>query len=151
MGQHLYAQNIRGRVIDKSGHPIDFATVSIAGTSVGTVSDESGRFTIKADALPAFLVVRCLGYNEDKRLIEHKDIKSDIEIALSKSNARIDEVAVTAIGKKEQMSRTGFTTAVLETKSLESSPANINQALKTMPGLNIRVSGGVGSNFSLSL
>ena len=151
IGQYLLSQNISGRIVDESGVAVDFATVSIENTSSGTVSSEDGSFVLKAQSFPVLLHIRCVGYQEKKLLINQGDEISDLIITLSKSSEQIVEVAVTAISKKEQISRTGFTTGVLETKSLQSSPTTINQALKTMPGLNIRVSGGVGSNFSLSL
>lgn len=134
-----------------NGNTIDFATVSIENTSIGTVTGEGGNFKLKATALPVYLLVRCVGYNEERLMVKQGDTTPSIQIRLTKSSEQIVEVAVTAMSKQEQISRTGFTTGVLEAKSLQSSPSNITQALVTMPGLNIRVSGGVGSNFSLSL
>lgn len=39
--------DVRGRVVDEKGEPIEGTTVTIKGTKVGTTTDENGYFTLK--------------------------------------------------------------------------------------------------------
>ena len=58
-----FAQQItvKGHVKDATGEPVIGATVKVAGTQTGTVSDFDGNFTIKANA-GATLNVTYVGY-----------------------------------------------------------------------------------------
>ena len=55
---------IEGTVLDKDDNsPLIGATVAIAGTTSGAVTDASGRFTLQTDAEPPLrIVVSYLGY-----------------------------------------------------------------------------------------
>lgn len=60
----FFAQGqIRGVVIDDATEsPVPFATVFLANTSIGTTSDQEGRFTLKAPAGQHTVVVQFVGY-----------------------------------------------------------------------------------------
>lgn len=49
---HAMAQliTVKGNVVDKAAEPIIGASVTIAGTTKGTVTDIDGNFTMQADA-----------------------------------------------------------------------------------------------------
>ena len=55
---------ITGKVIDAAGEPIEFATVRLLGTAVGTNTDTKGEYEMtvpKADTL--MVEFSCLGYS----------------------------------------------------------------------------------------
>jgi len=59
----LFCQNISGTITDsKTNLPIEFATVYINGTTIGTISDKNGNFTIGKFSLPCQMVVSHISY-----------------------------------------------------------------------------------------
>lgn len=145
-------KKVSGIITDGNNNAIPFATVSVLNSSEGSVSDVNGRFSIIITAPKGkTLLIRSMGYQESSILLTEENILSEILITLDAYTKQITEVDIVGVSKTEAKQRTGFNTQVLETKNIQSLPSNINQALKTMPGLNIRESGGVGSGFTLSL
>ena len=62
----IKAQILRGRVVDAStNETLPAATVQIAGTYKGTITNREGVFEIAVDDLPVDLVVRYIGYRTD--------------------------------------------------------------------------------------
>ncbi len=60
------AQIVRGRVTDQStNEPLPAATVQIAGTYKGTITNREGVYEIAVDQLPVKVVVRYIGYRTD--------------------------------------------------------------------------------------
>ena len=61
---------ITGKVVDASGEPIEFATVRLLGTAVGTNTDTKGAYELtvpKADTLR--VEFSCLGYTTVTRQV----------------------------------------------------------------------------------
>jgi TonB-linked SusC/RagA family outer membrane protein len=57
------ARRISGRVtVEGSGEPLGAASVTIVGTTIGTYTDEQGRFTLTAPDGPVTVRVRRIGY-----------------------------------------------------------------------------------------
>lgn len=61
-----YAQELKGTIIDsKSSEPIVSATVYLDGTSIGTISDFKGGFSLeKPEELTADLIISIIGYEK---------------------------------------------------------------------------------------
>ena len=56
-------RTVKGSVYDaRSNEPVPFATVVGRGTTVGTTTDEQGRFTINLPAKSGGLVISYVGY-----------------------------------------------------------------------------------------
>ena len=61
-----HAQILQGRVSDQTTNlPLPAATVQIAGTFQGTITNNDGIYTIAVDELPVDLVVRYIGFRTD--------------------------------------------------------------------------------------
>ena len=56
------AVTVTGAVVDRAGKPVEYANVSAPLLRQGTVTDESGRFTLEALAGPLRLEVTQIGY-----------------------------------------------------------------------------------------
>ena len=55
---------IKGRVVaSKDGSPVPGATVKVAGTNIGAITDVNGRFALPADSIKSKLVVTNAGYS----------------------------------------------------------------------------------------
>ena len=92
-----YAQllQIRGQVIDKAnGHPLPQASVFISNTSIGTVTDESGRFQLSGNYLGnSELVVSYIGYETVALRLEGKT-DSFLLIPLPARNEELQSIIV---------------------------------------------------------
>ena len=62
----VFAQILRGRVSDAAtNEPLPAATVQIAGTYRGTITNNDGMYEIAVDDLPVDIVVRYIGFRTD--------------------------------------------------------------------------------------
>ncbi|MFR9498131.1 MAG: TonB-dependent receptor [Rikenellaceae bacterium] len=145
---------IRGEVITQdSGSAIQFAAISIEGNNkVGGITDENGRFTIKLPFGDHKLIVSYIGYEDHEELIKvDKAHTSPMKIILKESSTGIEEIVVQADSRSARVNKTAYNVQSIEIGDLKNTSANITQALSKMSGINIRESGGVGSDTQLSL
>ena len=133
-----YAQRkVSGKVINAvDGQTLPGVTVSVKGTSVVTVTDINGIFTI--NNLPknaTSLVFTSIGFISETIPV---DTRTEYSISLKEDKKLLDEVVVVGYGKQ---SRALLTTSVskLDTKTLKSvSLSNPGQALQgTVSGLRV--------------
>jgi hypothetical protein len=60
----LFCQTLSGTITDsKTNLPVEFATVYINGTTIGTISDKNGNFAIDKLIIPCQVVVSHISYN----------------------------------------------------------------------------------------
>lgn len=92
-----YAQllQIHGQVVDKAnGHPLPQASVFISNTSIGTVTDESGRFLLSGNYLGnSELVVSYIGYETVALRLEGRT-DSFLLIPLAARNEELQSIIV---------------------------------------------------------
>lgn len=136
----LYAQqlSITGTVTDKSlNEPITGASVSVKGTTNGTITDMNGNFTIKASK-GNVLVVSFIGYTTQEVTVNGN--QTSYKIQLSEDTQTLDEVVVVGFGTQKKVNLTGAV-ATVDKKMLDSRPvSSVAQALQgVVPGLNIDV------------
>ena len=91
-------KKISGRVIDEQGESLVGVNVSVDGTTVGTITDFDGNFTLDV-ASNAKLKVSYIGY---KTQIVKISNKNHYDISLLQDNEMLDEVVVTALGIKKE-------------------------------------------------
>ena len=61
---------IYGKVTDADNQPIEFATVRIGGTAIGTNTGLDGSYTLSvAEADTLEVIFNCIGYRENKQKI----------------------------------------------------------------------------------
>lgn len=97
---------ISGTVSDaEDGLPIIGATVTVKGTSVGTVSGANGEFNITVPAGKEVVTVSFLGYEEYERAVTKAQTRMDVK--LQKSTVSIDDVVVTGFADVKKETFTG--------------------------------------------
>ena len=77
------SHKVAGTVLDaKSKVPVEFATLWIEGSGIGTMTDSQGKFVIQHLAEGKHeVLVRCLGYSEYKLQLDvRKDKENIVEI-----------------------------------------------------------------------
>lgn len=143
-----HAQNqVDGRVLDaETDDPLIGANVVVQGTTIGTITNESGAFSLDVPSLQDTLVVSYVGY---ERNLVPLDGRSSVEVDLRPSTLRGEEVVVVGYGTQQVENVTGSISTV-QADELDAVATNsINNMLQgKAPGLNLRVrsaqpSGGV--------
>jgi len=107
-----FAQNqVIGHVADATGEPIIGANVTVKGTTVGTITDIDGNFTLEVGSTDGTLVVSFIGYKSAEAAIKGK---SPINVILQEDTETLDEVVVVGYGTQNRKSLTG---AISDVKS----------------------------------
>jgi iron complex outermembrane receptor protein len=154
-----YAQGIiEGVVKDGDGAPVVGATVAIKGTSIHSVTDVNGSFSIKAQEVPFSLQIRLIGYKaQDIEIYELSE--EPLEITLI-DDSLLETVVVTSRRREETAQNVPIPITVVSGANIDQAGAfNVNRVKELIPsvqlyssnprntGINIR---GVGSPFGLT-
>lgn len=133
-------KTITGTIIDEEGIPLIGANVLVKGTTVGTIADIDGSYSIDVPVGFDMLVCSYTGYITQEIPIDGRDV---IDITLAQNAQLIDEVVV--VGYKTQTKpRSNVATQVISSRTIEARPnASIVQTLQgQVAGLNITTSSG---------
>ena len=102
-----YAQiTVKGHVKDSAGEPIIGATVRVAGTNGGTITDFDGNFTIKADQ-GATLNISYVGYQP-----ANVKAAANVVVVLKDDAQVLENVVVIGYGRAKKNDLTGSVTAI---------------------------------------
>ena len=125
--QFVSAQvNVRGMVSDENGEPLIGASVSLKGTTIGTITDMNGNFTIGITDNAERLVISFIGYETKEELIESRDF---IRVVLSEKREGIDEIVVVGYGTQKRQNVTGAVSQISGEELLKAPVGNINNML----------------------
>ena len=129
--QQQKTKTIKGVVSDAMG-PIPGANVSVQGTTIGTITDMNGNFTLEVPE-DAALQISFIGYNT--QLIEVAG-QNSFNITLTEDTQKLDEVVVIGYGTQKKMNLTG-SVATISAENIASIPvSNISNAMAgRMPGI----------------
>ncbi len=97
---------LRGKVVEeRRERPVEYASVSVLGKPIGTISNTDGDFLLKLhpDMIRDTVVISCMGYSPLK-LPAHKILDEDLFI-LNEVSIRIKEVKVTAISTDQLLNQ----------------------------------------------
>ncbi len=145
-GVMAFGQNITvsGTVKDANGDPIPAAGVQIQGTLNGTVTSDTGEFTINAPA-NATLVFSSIGY-ANKMVPVNGQRK--INVVLEEDSQLLEETIVVAFGTSTKEAFTGSAAVVSEEKLERAQVSGVTSALAgAVAGVQLTSSNGApGSN-----
>jgi TonB-linked SusC/RagA family outer membrane protein len=132
--KHPYTKNafditVTGRVLDDTNQPLPGVNVSIAGTTIGTVTDVNGRYKLNVpDAYAGkSLTFSFIGFVKQEVAIAGK---SEINVSLKPENTSLNEVVVVGYGTQKKINLTGAV-GTISSKNIENKPVlNTFQALQ---------------------
>ncbi|RLJ72771.1 SusC/RagA family TonB-linked outer membrane protein [Pedobacter alluvionis] len=129
------AKVIKGHVTDEKKMGIPGVSVLIKGTNTGTVTNQEGDFSIKADDGDV-LVFSSIGYVNKEIKVDHSDT---YQIVMTEDAKALSEVVVTALGVKKERSKLGYVAQTVQGESLvKAREANLISSLTgRVAGLNI--------------
>lgn len=127
--------NIKGQVTDKSGEAIPGVAISVIGTTVGTITDIDGNFSLTAPE-DGELMVSYIGFTTQRIQINSRSI---INVTLEENIAGLEEVVVTALGIKREAKSLGYATSTVESDemTINRTPNFINSLQGKVAGVNI--------------
>ena len=126
--------NVNGIVADIDNNPLPGVAVIISGTSVGTITDDRGHFSITMQK-PGKLVFSSIGYlNYEIHLAD----AAEIRVVMKEDMKLLDEVVVVGFATQKKENLTG-SVATVSSEQLTGMPVmNVTQALQgQVAGLNI--------------
>lgn len=143
-GAYAQEQNVSGTV-SEDGTGLPGVNVLQQGTTIGTVTDVDGNYSIAVEGESPVLVFTSVGY--EAQTIEVNG-RSTIDVSLAADLTELSEVVVTALGiTKEKRTLTYSTQEVASQGIEETRPLNVTEALSgKVAGIAITTTGaGVGA------
>lgn len=123
----VYAFDVRGRVLDEMGNPIEGVTVNVKGSSVSVQSDGLGRYSISVPGNSGTLVFTHVAFVAQEHVIRGA---GTLDITMVSVTSSLNSVVVVGYGVTKKKDLTGSVSQV-STQELESVPAyNVASALK---------------------
>ncbi len=134
------AVTVSGKVVDKTGEPVISAGVFIKGTTVGTVTDFEGKYTLTNVPSDAVLTASNLGYTTAEQAVNGKTV---VDFVLQDESVILDDVIVVAYGTAKKESFTGSASVV---KGDELSKRPVGNLTKSFEGAvaGVQVTSGGG-------
>src|SRR5690606_36234515 len=102
----ILVQSIKGIVVGEEGAPLHGASITIKGTSVGTLTDAKGEFAFPDLETGTVLIVTYTGYIPKEVVIQDQTIRVELEV----DPASLDEVVVVAFGTQKKTDLVGAVT-----------------------------------------
>lgn len=128
ISNHLMAQ-VSGRVLDKDdSSPLIGASVSIKGTTQGTVTDGLGAFSLSGVEVSDTLSITYVGYKASTYVV--KNLAKEIVVYLRPDNQILDEAVVIGFGTQKRSSVTGAISTVNEDEITQTPVLRVEQALQ---------------------
>jgi TonB-dependent starch-binding outer membrane protein SusC len=123
--------SIKGKVVDETNQPLPGASVSIDGTTLGSVTDASGNYTIaRVNAGNYTVTAKFVGYVATKKTITVDNSVITVDFGLQPENTNLNEVVVTGYGSQRKKDLTGSVVAI-SSKDFNQGPVTTPEALIT--------------------
>jgi len=125
-------RTITGTVTNDAGGPLQGISVVVKGTSLGTMTDAEGKYSLAART-GQVLQFRFVGTAPQERTVGQTDV---IDVQLKRVAAKLDAVVVTALGQTQAQRALGFSQ-----QSVQGSEIADTKRLNFLNSLQGRVSG----------
>lgn len=143
MSIHTQAQTgtLKGKVISEN-QAVEFANVFLKGTQFSSLTNESGKFTIKNIPAGTYsLSVTAIGFDKLEKTIaieEQETIELDFE--LMSNTSILDEVVITGTMKEVRKSESPVPVTIISAKMFQkNTTSNVVDALYAVNGINPQV------------
>ena len=135
---------IQGQILENSVQPLPIAGVNvlIKGTTIGTISDTNGYFSIKAQKGDV-IVFTYLGFRPYEYVVSRAI--SNLSVSLSEDSEALDEVIITGFSEEKKLNSISSVSTLDIAKNLNSKPiTSISQSLQGgVTGLTVTQSSGM--------
>src|SRR5450631_4554132 len=134
-------QVVKGKITDDNNKPLAGATVTLKGTTVSTLTDESGNFQINTGTqVTPVIVVSFVGYLEGQYRVNGR---SSLSIRLQQDPRTLGDVVVVGYGTQRKRDITGSTAKVTADEIAKRPLVRVEQALQgTVSGVTVQSNSG---------
>ena len=131
---------LSGRVVSESHEGLASASISIKGTSIGTITDSTGKFSLVINQnLPFTIVISSIGFSPQE--LEVKNSSTKLAIQLTSQTFLANEVVVTASRTSEKILKSPVSIEKLDLRALKETPAaSFYDALGNVKGVQLTTS-----------
>ena len=131
---NVFAQTkITGRVLDEQQQGLPGVSVVIKGTTVGSVTDIDGKYTVSAPSPTGSLVFSYIGFTTQELPINNR---STINLTLAADMKSLNEVVVVGYGTQRKETVTGSVVSVKGADLVKSPTTNLSNSLAgRLPGV----------------
>ena len=135
--QQYDKKHVTGVVKDNTGFPVPGATVMIPNTTVGTITNEDGSYSIDVPSGTTALEVVCMGYTTMNITLGSASV---YDVILKEDTLALEEIVVVGYGTQKKVNLTGAVSTVNFEDMAESRPiTSVASALAgTSAGLSVR-------------
>lgn len=149
-GMAMAQRTVSGQIVDDNGVPLIGANVVVKGTTVGTVTDFDGNYSLTLPDGGETLVITYTGYNTQEIAIGQQSV---INITMSEG-VQLGEVVVTGLGIRKEKRALGYSVTTVSEELITKRPeADVSRILQgKVPGMNITSTSGVsgtGTNITI--
>ncbi|MBN1180801.1 MAG: TonB-dependent receptor [Bacteroidales bacterium] len=148
----IFAQErtITGTITDETGAPMPGVNISVAGTTVGTISDLDGNYSISVPGSEASLQFSFVGYVTQDIVVGDQ---TAIDVSMALDAEELEEVVVVGYGT---MKKSDISGSIVSLKSEELTVVKAGNVLEAMqgkiPGVDLsRSSGRTGSGIDVEI
>src|SRR5690606_15674241 len=129
-----------GQIMDASGAPLPGVTIQVQGTTIGTVSDADGNYSIRVSP-GSTLTFSFIGFKAQTVQVGNQ---STINITMEEDLASLEEVVVTSLGVPREERALGYATTTVRSEDLvKVGTPNLATALYgKAPGVRIQAGAG---------
>ncbi|MFP4366024.1 MAG: SusC/RagA family TonB-linked outer membrane protein [Bacteroidales bacterium] len=129
---------VSGVVTDDNGDTLPGVNILVEGTTIGTVTDANGEFTLTAPTPNSILVVSFVGFTTERFPIEGR---STMEITLVPELRAIDEIVVVGYGTRMREELTGSVSSLAgEKMELSAAPSALERIQGQVSGVTVTAS-----------
>ncbi|MBC7884505.1 MAG: SusC/RagA family TonB-linked outer membrane protein, partial [Saprospiraceae bacterium] len=141
---------VKGVVTEEDGTPMIGVEILEKNTTIGTITDVDGHYSITASSAQSILVFNYLGYKAQEINVSNRAI---IDLVMEQDSKILDDVIVTGYRKE---SRTDISTAISSIKSRDVEKlvvSGVEQALQGQaPGISVtQVTGSPGDDMAVRI
>lgn len=124
---------VQGKVTDAQGAPIAGASVAVAGSTTGTMTNDDGNYSIEVTE-GVSLVFSYVGYIAQTIIADRQQI--DVQLELDAAMSNLEEVVVVGYGTQRRETITGSVASVKSAELMKSPTVNVSNALAgRLPGV----------------
>lgn len=114
-------KTIKGKVLDPSGVPIIGVNILVKGSTLGTISDIDGNFTLDVPS-NAIIQFSYIGYKQLEMPVDNKIVYN---VMMYEDNEEIEEIVIVGYGTQRKSDVVGTISVATEEDILASPPLTL--------------------------
>ncbi|GAB3505680.1 TonB-dependent receptor [Emticicia fontis] len=141
--------NIKGTVSDEKGEGLPGVSVTVKGTTRGTITGVNGEYSISIPDTKAILVFSFVGYQAQELVVENQSV---LNVTLQTDTRALEEVVVVGYGVQKKKDLTGAVSSINSDVFKERKETQVSQALQgAMSGVMVNRNASLGSMGSATI